>query len=176
MADDDAKDGEEKKPSMIKSLLVPLVTSLIAAGATVGGLGFMGVVNFGEQPPVAEAGAMEGGENGGEMAAGSPAFFFTFYPDMLIRLPAGKKSHYLKLSVEVMSRQEEVVTGIEQYQPIIRNNLLKMFQEVDHSIVMGPNGVEELQIMAAEEIREVLKKYHGNDSIEGVYFSSFVVQ
>ena len=184
MADEETTDGgEEPKPSMIKKLMMPLVLSFVTAGIAIGALNFFGVISFGDKAEVAEG--MEG-EEGAEGAddkeamvgskAGMPAFFFTLYPDMLVALTNNGKSRYLKLTIQVMSREEEVVAGVEQYHPIIRNNLLKLFQEVDFDLVASPQGIEALQGIAAEEIERVLKQYHGPSAVEGVYFTSFVVQ
>ncbi len=181
MADDETKDGgEEQKPSMIKKLMMPLVLSLVTAGIAIGALNFFGVISIGGKAEMAEGMEGEEGADGEEAVAsgkaGMPAFFFKLYPDMLVALTNNGKSRYLKLTIEVMSREETVVEGVEQYHPIIRNNLLKLFQEVDFDLVSSPQGVEALQEIAAEEIERVLKQYHGPNAIEGVYFTSFVVQ
>ncbi len=175
----DAEGTEEKKPSLIKKLMMPLVLSLVVSGGAIGALSFMGIISIG-QPPQAAAVEGEEGEEGvaaaSDMEAGSPAFFFTFYPDFLVNLDANGKSHYLKVSIDVMSRDEEVIAGMELYHSILRNNILMLFKEIDYNTVNSNEGVESMQAMASEEIRRVLKKYHGNNSIEGVYFTSFVVQ
>ncbi|MEM7081986.1 MAG: flagellar basal body-associated FliL family protein [Pseudomonadota bacterium] len=186
MAEEEASAGEEAKPSLIKRLMLPVILSLVVAGAAVGGLSFFGIISFGPPPADAmaeEGGASEGSEgaDGGDdmgdgAAAGSPAFFFSFYPDMLVTLGRGEGSHYLKLKIDVMARDEEVIKGVEQFHPILRNNLIKLFQEVDYATVAGSEGVETLQTIAFDEITRVLKQYHGSNQIEGVYFTSFVVQ
>ncbi len=179
MADEETKDGgEEKKPSMIKKLMLPVVMSLVVAGGAIGALNFFGIISIGAKPEMVESMEEEEGAES-EMVgakAGMPAFFFTLYPDMLVALTKNGKSRYLKLSIQVMSREEDVVAGVEQYHPIIRNNLLKLFQEVEFDLVASPQGIEALQEIAAVEVKRVLKQYHGPSAIEGVYFTSFVVQ
>ena len=180
MADEEKPGVEEKKPSLIKKLMLPLVLSLAVTGGTLGALSFLGIVQLGGEPEMAAAVAGEEGAAAATPMAGSeagkPAFFFTFYPDMLVNLASGSQTHYLKLKIDVMARDEDVVAAVEQFHPIMRNNLIKIFQEVDYEIVASPQGIEALQKIAAEEVTRVLKKYHGPSEIEGVYFTSFVVQ
>ena len=180
MAEEQATEGaEEQKPSLIKKLMLPLVLSLVVSGGVVGALMFFGVISMGQPADTAEMDGEELAEvdtTASDKEAGSPAFFFSFYPDFLINLDANGKSHYLKVSIDVMSRDEEVIAGVELYHSILRNNILMLFKDVGYDTVNSNEGVESMQAMAAEEIRRVLKKYHGKNSIEGVYFTSFVVQ
>ncbi|MFK8029922.1 MAG: flagellar basal body-associated protein FliL [Gammaproteobacteria bacterium] len=180
MADAEKTDGEEKKPSLMKKLMLPVVMSLVVAGIAIGALHYFGVIKLGGEPEMA---ATAEGEEGAEgdmepegSKAGMPAFFFSFYPDMLVTMSSGSSTHYLKLKIDVMARDEELVAAVEQFHPIMRNNLIKLFQEVTYELASSPEGLETLQAMAAEEVKRVLKKYHGPSDIEGVYFTSFVVQ
>jgi len=184
MAKDETKDGEEQKPSMIKKMMIPLVVLLVGGGGGVFALDFFGIISLkGEKEETAQsmegeasAGSAESSSGMGGSKAGMPAFFFTLYPDMLVALTKDGRSRYLKLTIEVMSRDQTVVAGVEQYHPIIRNNLLKLFQEVEFDLLSSPEGVEALQTIAHEEIERVLQEYHGPSALEGVYFTSFVVQ
>ena len=75
-----------------------------------------------------------------------------------------------------MSRDEDAIKGVEEYHAIMRNNILKLFQQVKYETVKGQEGMESMQKIALDEVRRVLKQYYGNDDVEGVYFTSFVVQ
>lgn len=180
MAEEQGKEGaEEQKPSLIKKLMLPIVLSLVVSGGVIGALKIFGVISIGGPAVTGEVDGEEPADEAmtvSDKDAGSPAFFFTFYPDFLVNLDANGKSHYLKVSIDVMSRDEDVIAGMELYHSILRNNILMLFKDVSYDTVNSNEGVVSMQAMASEEIRRVLKKYHGKNSIEGVYFTSFVVQ
>lgn len=181
---DAATEPAQPQPSLVKRLLLPLTVALVMTGGTLAALQVFGVISFGPAPaPAAPAEGAEGTAEG-EVAdvapspesAGKPAFFFSFYPDMLVNFTADGQPHYLKLSLDVMSRNEDVIKGVEEYHAIMRNNLLILFQQVQFETVKSQEGIASMQALALEEIKRVLKQYHGENDVEGVYFTSFVVQ
>jgi flagellar FliL protein len=178
MADDKAKEGqEEAKPSLIKKLAIPLVLAIVASGGTFGALKFTGKL---DAPPEAAEG-MAPADAAPMPAAdashvGKPAFFFTLHPDLLVNFSSDGRPAYLKLAVDIMSHDEKVISGVEQYQAIIRNNLLSAFQAVNFDSAKRQESIESMRELALNETRSVLAQYHGSQDVEGVYFTSFVVQ
>ena len=177
-------EAEAPKPSAIKKLMLPVVVALVMTGGTIGALQAFGVISFGSGEAPSAAAEGEGAEGEGAEgddapspeSAGKPAYFFSFYPDMLVNFTADGQPHYLKLSIDVMSRNEDVIKGVEEYHSIMRNNLLMLFQKVQFDTVRSDEGIAEMQKLALDEIKRVLKQYHGENDVEGVYFTSFVVQ
>lgn len=183
MAEESKDEAQEPvKASPVKKLLVPVAVAVVMTGGALGALQAFGIISFGAAPAATakvDAGGTEGAE--GENApspesAGKPAYFFSFYPDMLVNFTADGQPHYLKLSIDVMSRNEDVIKGVEEYHAIMRNNLLMLFQKVQFETVRSDEGIAEMQQLALDEIKHVLKQYHGENDVEGVYFTSFVVQ
>jgi len=167
----------ETKPSLVKKLMIPLVLAIVSSGATFAGLKFSGLIG----KPAAEASADMPGEEGAATSAagpnvGKPAFFFTLYPDMLVNFTSDGRPAYLKLKIDVMSHDEKVIEAVEEYLAIVRNNLLTAFQQVDFDSSNRQQSIEQMRELALNEIKTVLANYHGNDDVEGVYFTSFVVQ
>jgi len=173
--------GEVQKTSAIKKIMVPIAIGLVMTGIALGALHFLGLISIGgeAQSQTGDAAVEEAAEDD-EMAspdtAGSAAFFFSFYPDMLVNFTSDGRAHYLKVSIDVMSRDEDAIKGVEEYHSIMRNNILKLFQQVQYETVKGTEGMESMQEIALQEVKRVLKQYHGNNNVEGVYFTSFVVQ
>lgn len=171
--------AEAPKKSLIKKLLLPVLLIGITAGGTVGGLMFTGMLG-GESAPAAAVDGEAVPEGDAPPApaadAGGPAFFFTLYPDLLVNFTADGQPHFLKVTIDVMAREEDVIKGVEEYHSIVRNNLLRAFQQVEFETVESQQGIDSMRALALEEIEKVLATYHGSSDIEGVYFTSFVVQ
>lgn len=181
MADKEPVEETEAKPSLIKKLLVPVVLVAISSGGTFAGLKFSGML---DPAPMADASDADSDEDeyedddegGGKKHVGKPAHFFTLYPDLLVNFSADGRSAFLKVSIDVMAEDEAVIAGVEQFQAIIRNNLLAAFQSVEFDSSKRAESIAAMRDMATKEVRMVLKNYHGSSKIEGVYFTSFVVQ
>lgn len=171
----DEADAPVQSGSSTKKLILAVVATLVIFGAVLGILNFMGIFSFG-QPVPASTEPVEGEEQVEAIVTDGPPLFFTLYPDMLVNFTVDGKAHFLKVSIDVMSRNEVAIKGVEEYHPVMRNNILKLFQQVDYKTVHGPTGMESMQAIALEEIKRILKSYSVNNEIEGVFFTSFVVQ
>ena len=180
MADEENAEEGAQKPSLVKKIAIPLVLVLISSGATFAGLKFTGMLDAapeGEEGMDGMQAAMPAPMPAGDTNhVGKPAHFYTLYPDLLVNFSSDGRPAYLKLSVDVMAHDESVIAGVEQFQAIIRNNLLAAFQTIDFDSTQRAESIESMRELAIEEIREVLTSYHGDANIEGVYFTSFVVQ
>lgn len=177
MAEQAVAETPETKPSLVKKIMIPLVLAIVSSGATFAGLKFSGILGSPAQEVPTEAGN-EDGEPSSKAAqnVGKPAFFFKLYPDMLVNFTADGRPAYLKLAMDVMSHDEDAIAGVEEFQAIVRNNLLSAFQEVDFDSSNRQQSIEQMRELALTEVKTVLADYHGNDNLEGVYFTSFVVQ
>lgn len=173
--DKDATAEAPEKPSLVKKLLLPAVLVVVAVGGTVAGLKFSGLLGAPAAAPAPDAADVEPSD-APDKDAGSPAFFYTLYPDMLVNFTADGQPRYLKVSIDVMSRDEDAIKGVEEYHAIVRNNLLSLFQKIEFDTVSGEDGMQAMREAALKEVKSVLNKYHGNNDVEGVYFTSFVVQ
>ena len=153
------------KPSLVKKLLLPLIGALGLTGAALGGLHFAGIINFGG-PEESTAVAAEGAEGETDAAggpamtakAGEPAYFFTLHPDLLVNFTADGDPHYLKVGVDIMARDEDVIKGVEEYQSVLRNNLLMKFQQVEFNSLKRAEGMADMQALALAEIKSVMKR------------------
>ena len=82
----------------------------------------------------------------------------------------------MQLRVKLMSRDPEIIEVVEQYKPILRNNLLLLFSSQKFEDVVTREGKEKLLEQALEEVNRTLFEEAGSDGVEAVYFTSFVAQ
>lgn len=83
---------------------------------------------------------------------------------------------YLQLEVQVMSRDPAVAEAIEHHAPVIRNHLLLLFGQQKYEQLRIRADKERLQAEALAEVRKILKTETGRPVVEGLYFTSFVMQ
>lgn len=178
-----------KKSSKLKLIIIVLVVGLVFAGLGVGGAWYF----LGMQPPMVadtdtdagdEEAAMDGEEEDKpkkkkkrkKRAPEGPPLFSELDPDFVISFKDQKLARFMQLRVKLMSRDPEIIEVVEQYKPILRNNLLLLFSSQKFEEVVTREGKEKLLEEALEEVNRTLEEEADSDGVDAVYFTSFVAQ
>ncbi len=177
-----------KKSSKLKLIIIVLVVGLVFAGLGVGGAWYF----LGMQPPMVagtDTGDDEAMLDGEEEdvpkkkkkkkrkhAPEAPPLFAELDPDFVISFKDQKLARFMQLRVKLMSRDPEIIEVVEQYKPILRNNLLLLFSSQKFEDVVTREGKERLLEEALEEVNRTLDEEADSDGVDAVYFTSFVAQ
>ncbi len=174
MADEDkGTDDEAPEKSGAAKLVMPIGIAVVLVAIVLGGLHFAGIVSFGGGNAESTADAAE---EAAKPKTSGPAFYAALRPAMIVNFTNGTKRHFLKVAIDIMSHEQPTIEAFKQHDAIIRNNLLILFQDIDFDKASTREGIEELQAAAEKEIEDILEPYvHGRD-VEGVYFTTFVLQ
>jgi flagellar FliL protein len=122
-----------------------------------------------------EAGAESKHEDAKKVHAA--ALYYKFEPAFVVNFGGEGNSRYLQVTVEAMSRSPEVVEAVKANEPAIRNDLVLLFSSQQYEVLMSPEGKDALRQNTLEAIRKALAKEGTKpEEIEGVYFTSFVIQ
>jgi flagellar FliL protein len=109
--------------------------------------------------------------------AHAAALYYKFEPAFVVNFGGQGNSRYLQVTVEAMSRSPEVVEAVKANEPAIRNDLVLLFSSQQYDVLMSPEGKDALRQSTLESIRKALAKEGTKpEEIEGVYFTSFVIQ
>ena len=65
---------------------------------------------------------------------------------------------------------------LKEHSPALRNNLVILFSSQDPARLSSREGKEKLRAEVLAETKMVMKEAAGNDDIDAVYFTSFVMQ
>ena len=82
----------------------------------------------------------------------------------------------MQFSLEIMSRDAEVIKQIESHMPVIRSSLLMLFGNQKHEDMVTREGKQKLLDQVREEVNRYLDDEAGKPGIEAAYFTSFVIQ
>ncbi len=127
----------------------------------------------------AEAGAehAEEDEHAEEGKVKEAAKYVAFDPPFVVNFPADSPVKFLQLTVQVMTRDELMEKSIEGNNPAIRDALLTLFGQQTAEKLTTPEGKEELRVLSLAAVRAVMKNEGADpEKIEGVYFTTFVMQ
>lgn len=148
---------------------LPLVISaaLVLLGGGAAAFWFLRPHQPAAEKPAGEATAM----------ARSAPLYYKFDPAFVVNFGAEGNVRFLQITLEAMSRDPAVVEAIKSNEPAIRNDLVLLFSAQQYEALMAPEGKEKLREAALESVRKAVNAEGGKGSaIEGVYFTSFVIQ
>lgn len=89
---------------------------------------------------------------------------------------SNKTIRYLQVKVSIMSYDQEVINNAELNQPMLQDALLTLFSAQTLESVNTSEGRRTIQDQALTTIKTRLKEETGNDKLEAVYFTSFLLQ
>ena len=124
-----------------------------------------------------EAEATEAAEETADAPQGKDAIYQGIHPPLLINFTDERgKGRFLQISLELLTREPSVVEAIKTHTPVIRNNLILLYGDIQYADVSTRDGKARMLDMALAEINKVLEEQTGEQGVEAVYFTNLVVQ
>ncbi len=194
MAKEEKTDGEEVKaaPSMMKAVIIAAAISTLLGGVMMGGMFFVVSGMHAEQlaAVMAVASGAEGegdvdgdsdGDGDGEASAPTaPPKYHSMDPKFVVSFSNQNNARFMQFSIDIMSREDEVIKQVEKHMPVIRSSLLMLFGSQDYEVMVTRAGKEKLLLDAVEDINTILQTISGATEkaalVEAAYFDSFVIQ
>lgn len=180
MAKEEKKEKEEEEgtnsgPPIMKIVIIAVVLSMLLGGGLVGGTFFF-VNKMNEEKMAAAAASEEGGEEVPVM----PPEYHSMDPKFVVSFNSDSGSRFMQFSVEIMTRDSDVIEKIDEHMPVIRSSLLMLFGSQEYEAMLTREGKERLLLEVAADMNATLQKVSGSEEIESVieeaYFTSFVIQ
>ena len=158
------EDADAKPKGKSKLLIIIIAVVVLLAGAGAGAWYFLGQGDAGKEAKVEKHPAL-------------PAQYVALDPPFVVNFEASQLVRFLQITVQAMTRELETVELIKSNDPVIRNDLLLLFGNQKYELIATREGKEKLRKDALESIRKVVKQAGGKpESVEAVYFTSFVMQ
>ncbi len=175
----DEAEVKEKKPlSTMKIVILVVVLASIISGGAVGLTVFL-LANDSQQP-AASAKAKDAdtdGEEGEEVeAVEGPQIYHSLDPKFVVSFSDQSNTRFMQFTVQIMTRDENVISQIQEHNPAIRSNLLLLFYNKTSDSMSSREGKEQLLLEITEDINASLEKLVGASGVEAAYFESFLIQ
>lgn len=90
--------------------------------------------------------------------------------------PSLNRLKYLKVAVDVRVPNAEAADLVEYHSPALMDALVSVFTSSEEEMVKTGIGKEEIRQRALKDLQAVLLSEEGDEVIEDLLFSSFVVQ
>ncbi len=106
-----------------------------------------------------------------------PPQYYSMDPKFVVSFSNQKYARFMQFSLEIMSRDAEIIKKVEHHNPVIRSSLLMLFGSQGYDEMVTREGKQKLLNDVAADINTTLNKITGDDDgIEAAYFTSFVIQ
>lgn len=87
-----------------------------------------------------------------------------------------QKVRFLQVKVALKSHDQAIIQSAEVNLPMIQDALRVLFTDQNYQTVSTVAGRQQLQQQALERVRQLLVEETGNDGLEQVYFTRFILQ
>lgn len=153
----------QKRQAHIESL------DQVAQGAQEAGHGAAAPAGGGEHG----GGGGGGGEHGGGGAPAAPQSDVRFFNvgDFTANLSGPASTHYVKLSVNFEISKEADEEEMKQRKPQFRDKIISLLNSKKPEDLQGPEG----RTFLKDEIKSVVNSFVTKGKVDGVYFSTFVI-
>ena len=154
----------------MKKMIMFGVAALLLVGVSVGAsLFFTGAFN--KEPAVGAAGQVQEEEQLPE-----EILYYNVQPEFVVNFQGKTRMKFLMIEMSVATRDEEVLTVLNDHDPELRNTLLLLLSEQDSEVLKTVEGKQALQKSAMESIDEVVGKYYRKERVLDVLITRLVMQ
>ena len=172
----DADGGKASKPKSNSKLIIIISAVVVLLSVSVTATLLLTGMLSDDQQAMAADGADGGKAGKQEKKAKAPLNYVPMDPPFVVNFNADTDIRFLQITVEVGTRDPEVVDLIKEHRPAIRNSLVMLFGNQDPHTLNTREGKEQLRDETLAEIQKVMQDETGDPGVENVFFTSFVMQ
>ena len=164
---------KEGGSSNMKMIIIAVVLSLVISGVVVGVVLYVLGDKLSAQPAATVDGEVVAEVVKEELA---PAEYMSLDPKFTVTFKNQQHARFMQFSVEIMTRDEEIVKGLKAHMPAIRSSLVLLFGVQEYEKMSTREGKELLLVEVTEDINKTLEKVMGKTGVDSAYFHSFLIQ
>lgn len=109
--------------------------------------------------------------------AADPPIYQSLHPPLVVNFKdeAGD-SHFMQITMEVMSRDQGVINSVRENVAVIRNALILLYSGAILEEIETRDGKEQMLQDGLDEIERVMVETTGEGGVEALYFTALVIQ
>lgn len=171
--DQEAVEGAVAPGGKKKIIIIAVVVLVLLLGGAGAWLMFAG----GENKDAAESKDAKPQEGGKDAAPAPVALYVPLDPPFIVNFSSpGKRMRFLQLAMQVSTFKQPVADAVNLHLPAIRNSLVLIIGSETQESLSSVEGKEALRAKIHEAINAIVKQHTGEDGVDAVYFTGFVMQ
>jgi len=179
MADEENSASEEGKQGGGMMKIILLVNGLllligIAVGVTLFLMGGDEAAEEMGEGDLTEEG-IEGEEGASKKSKGTP-IYVPLHPAFVVNFENQDQVSFLQVDIQIMTYDAAVEGALKTHMPAVRNELLLLLGGKQYHEINTRDGKRALSEEAIQVIKDILESAGEPNSIEALYFTSFVMQ
>ena len=175
MAEEELKIEEGGKKGKMMIIIIVAVVVLIAGG----GAAYFFLMGADES-----ATAVEGNMTGAEGDAVDPtalvktgtALYVAMPRPFLFNVPGATRDRIVEIKVQLMMRGSDNEEQVKMHIPLIEGTLTKTFATANADDLVTEAGKTAIRASALKEVQKIMSEVSGNQIVEEVLFTGFVMQ
>ncbi|WP_158770741.1 flagellar basal body-associated protein FliL [Paraglaciecola sp. L1A13] len=175
MAEEELQMEEGGKKSKLMMIIIIVVVLLIGGGAAayflLGGEDEAAMVEGTEQEMVEGA----EGEPSAQLKAGA-ALYVSIPNPITFNVPGTGRDRLVEIKVQLMVRGSDAEEKVKMHIPSIQGALNRAFSQANADDLVTEAGKAAIRVNALKEVQKTLKDVAGNELVEQVLFTGFVMQ
>ena len=165
--DNDTEAAAESGGGLSKKLMLAGAGLALLGAGVFGGMTFFG----GDTPDEEVEAAAEATESAG------PALYTSLHPPLVVNFKDSVgDSHFMQVTMEVMSRDQEAINSVREHVAVVRNSLILLYSGAIYEEIITREGKEKMLADGLAEIQRVMTEQIGEPAVEAVYFTALVIQ
>jgi flagellar FliL protein len=175
MAEEELKMEEGGKKSKLIIIIVAVVV-LIAGGG--GAAAYFFLMGDDEPIPVIEDETKMEGEEGQalELVKTGTALYVAMPRPFVFNVPGSTRDRLVEIKVQLMMRGSGNAEQAKMHIPLIEGTLLKTFSTANADDLVTEAGKIAIRESALKEVQKIMVDISGNQTVEEVLFTGFVMQ
>ncbi|MDO6705495.1 flagellar basal body-associated protein FliL [Photobacterium sp. 1_MG-2023] len=153
--------------NLVLIIIIMLITSILVAAASVGGTLWYVKSYHGE-----------GGGNLRLPFSQPQNIDPIFHPleKLVLSVKGERQTHFIMMELALETRRPEAIEGIDNYMPVVRNSLLKLFSNKTYEQLQNDRTIDELQDEVKSTLLEAFDKTRYAHAIDNVLLTKYVIQ
>ena len=168
MADEEDQAQEEQKSGgKMKFVLIGVGVVVLLLAGVLGGPLVMNMIS----PPEEDA------EEVVEEPADKPPIYQSLHPPLIVNFKDQYgDAHFMQMTLELMSRDQDVINAVRDHAPVIRNDLILLYASAMYEDVVTREGKEKMLAEGLAEVQRIMTESIGEPGVEALYFTGLVIQ
>lgn len=174
MAEEELKMEEGGKKSKLIIIIIAVVV-LIAGG---GGAAYFFLMGDDESMPITEGEPTVQGEEGvaSALVKTGTALYVAMPRPFVFNVPGSTRDRLVEIKVQLMMRGSDNEEQAKMHIPLIEGTLLKTFSTANADDLVTEAGKIAIRDSALKEVQKTMLDVSGNQTVEEVLFTGFVMQ
>ena len=104
--------------------------------------------------------------------------YYGFDPDIVTNYISGNRRSlgYLRVSVELMLPNKELLKTIEYHEPLILDTIISILSKQPEQRVKSLSGRDEIRLQILEQLQTVMKRETGQTIVQDILFTKYLYQ